>query len=61
MWIVIGSCVVRDKIKNCTSLFLPWMSKKSTKGLIAFTLEIECNQTAKDLPPVKYAVLLIAK
>jgi hypothetical protein len=34
---------------------------KATKGLIAFTPEIDCNQTAMGLPPVRSAVLLIVK
>jgi hypothetical protein len=34
---------------------------KATKVLIAFTPEIDCDQTAMDLPPVTSAVLLIAK
>jgi hypothetical protein len=38
--------------KNSTSLFLPWMSYKTTKGLIAFIPELDCDQTAIGLPPV---------
>jgi hypothetical protein len=34
---------------------------KSDLGLIAFAPEIDCDQTAIDLPPVTSAVLLIAK
>jgi hypothetical protein len=34
---------------------------KATKGLIAFTPEIGCDQTAMGLPPVTSAVLLMAK
>jgi hypothetical protein len=32
-----------------------------TKGLISFTPKIVCDQTAMGLPPVTFAVLLIAK
>jgi hypothetical protein len=46
--------------KNSTSLFLPRMSYKATKGLTASSPEIDCNQTAMDLPPVTSAVFLIA-
>jgi hypothetical protein len=35
--------------------------EKATKGLIVFTPEIDCVQTAMGLPPVMSAVLLIAK
>jgi hypothetical protein len=51
LYTVIFSCVVPGKIKII----------KATKGLIAFTLEIDCNQTAMGLPPITSAVLLIAK
>jgi hypothetical protein len=34
---------------------------KATKGLIAFTPEIDYDQTAMGLPPVTFAILLIAK
>jgi hypothetical protein len=34
---------------------------KATKGIIAFTPEIDCDQTEMGLPPVTSAVLLIAK
>jgi hypothetical protein len=34
---------------------------KVTKGLIAFTPEIDCDQTAMGLPPITSAVLLMAK
>jgi hypothetical protein len=37
------------------------MSYKATIELIAFTPEIDCDQTAIGLPPVTSAVLLIAK
>jgi hypothetical protein len=34
---------------------------KAFKGLIALTPEINCDQTAMDLPPVTSAAFLIAK
>jgi hypothetical protein len=34
---------------------------KGDKGLIAFTPEIDCDQTAMGLPPVTAGVFLIAK
>jgi hypothetical protein len=34
---------------------------KGAKGLIAFTPEIECDQTSMGLPPVTSAVFLIGK
>jgi hypothetical protein len=34
---------------------------KATKGLTAFTPEIDCDQKVMGLPPVTSAVLLIAK
>jgi hypothetical protein len=34
---------------------------KTTKGLIALTLEIDCAQKAMGLPPVTSAVFNIAK
>jgi hypothetical protein len=34
---------------------------KATKGLIAVTPEIDCDQTVVGLPPVTSAVLLTAK
>jgi hypothetical protein len=37
------------------------MSYKATIGLIALTPEIDCDQMAMGLPPVKSAVFLIAK
>jgi hypothetical protein len=37
------------------------MSYKATIGLIAFTPEIDCDQTAMGLPPVTSAVFLTAK
>jgi hypothetical protein len=46
--------------KRVTSLFLPWMSYKTTKGLTALTPEVDCDQTAIGLPPVTSAVFLIA-
>jgi hypothetical protein len=36
------------------------LSQKATKGLTALTPEIDCDQTAMDLPPVTSAVFLIA-
>jgi hypothetical protein len=51
----------KDKRKESTSLFLSWMPKKASKGLIAFTSEIDCDQTTTGLPSVLSAVLLIAK
>jgi hypothetical protein len=47
--------------KNSTSPFLPWMSYKATKGLIALTPEIDCDQKAIGLPLIMLAVFLIAK
>jgi hypothetical protein len=47
--------------KNSTSLFLPWMSLKSTKGLTASPPGIDYDQTVMGLPPVASAVFLIAK
>jgi hypothetical protein len=44
--------------ENSTSLFL---LSKATKGLTASPPEIDCYQTAMDLPPVTSAVFLIAK
>jgi hypothetical protein len=41
-------------------MILPWMSYKATIGLIAFTPEIDCDQTAMGLPPVTSAVFLTA-
>jgi hypothetical protein len=35
--------------------------KNSTKGLIALTLEIDCDQTAMGFPPDSSVVSLIAK
>jgi hypothetical protein len=49
------------KQKNSTSLFLPWMSIKATKGSIALAPEIDSDQAAIGLPPVTSAVFLIAK
>jgi hypothetical protein len=49
------------KQKISTSLFLPWMSQKTNKGLIAHTPEIDCDQMAMGLPPVTSAVFLIAE
>jgi hypothetical protein len=37
------------------------MSLKTVKGLIAVPPEIDCDQTAMDLPHVTSAVFLIAK
>jgi hypothetical protein len=37
------------KQKNSTSSFLPWMSKKATKGLIALTLEIRLRSDGDGL------------
>jgi hypothetical protein len=37
------------------------MSLKATKGILALTPEIDCDQTAMGLPPVTTAVFLIAK
>jgi hypothetical protein len=49
------------KIKE-KHLFLSSMDvEKATKGLIALTSEIDCNQTAIGLPPVMSAVFLIPK
>jgi hypothetical protein len=45
--------------KNNISAFLPWMSYKATKGLIALPSETYCDQ-AIDLPLVISAVFLIA-
>jgi hypothetical protein len=36
-------------------------AEKATKGFIALTSEIDCDQTAKGLPPVTFAVFLIVK
>jgi hypothetical protein len=41
----------------CTSLFLPWKAYRATKGLIPFTLEIDCDRMAMGLPPVTSAVI----
>jgi hypothetical protein len=46
--------------KNSASIFLPWMSYKVTKGLIALTPEVDYDQTAMGLP-VTSVVFLIAK
>jgi hypothetical protein len=35
--------------------------KDDSKGLIALTPDINCDQAAKSLPPVMSAVFLIAK
>jgi hypothetical protein len=43
--------------KNSTVL----PSSKATKGLTALTSEMDCDQTAMNLPPVTSAVCLIAK
>jgi hypothetical protein len=48
---------VRDKTKE---YHLSLSSMDVVKGLIAFTPEIEYDQTAMGLPPVTSAVLLIA-
>jgi hypothetical protein len=45
--------------KRIAPLFLPWMSYKATKGLIAFKPEIDCDQMAIGLPTVTPAVFLI--
>jgi hypothetical protein len=37
------------------------MSLKTTKGLIVFIPEIDCDQTVMGVPPVMSAELLIAK
>jgi hypothetical protein len=37
------------------------MSKNATKGFIAVTSEIDCDQRVIGLPPVTSAELLIAK
>jgi hypothetical protein len=44
--------------KNSTSPFLTWMSQKPTKRY-RLTSEIDCDQTAMDLPPVPSALFLI--
>jgi ABC-type iron transport system FetAB permease component len=49
--------VFRIKQKNIIYLILPWMV---TKGLIALTPQIDCDQTAIGLPPVTSAVFQIA-
>jgi hypothetical protein len=36
--------------KNSTSLFLPWMLYKTSKGPTALTPEIDCHQMAMGLP-----------
>jgi hypothetical protein len=59
--ITIKRLVSGTEQKNSTSLFLPWMSQKATKGLTGSPPEIDCNQTAMGLPPVTSAVFLIAK
>jgi hypothetical protein len=46
--------VSQTEYKN-SPLFLPWMSQKMTKGLIALTPEMYSDQTAMGLPPVSYA------
>jgi hypothetical protein len=43
------------------ALFLPRMSLEATKGLIALTHEVDCDQTAMSLSPATSAVSLIAK
>jgi hypothetical protein len=35
------------------------MSQKGTKGLIAFTPKIDCDQTAMGLPPVTSLAVLV--
>jgi hypothetical protein len=40
---IFDSCGNRYNIKNSTYLFLPWMSKKATRRLIALTPEIDGN------------------
>jgi hypothetical protein len=45
--------------KNSTSLFLPWMSLKATKGSIALTPKIDWDQAAMGLSPITSAVFLI--
>jgi hypothetical protein len=39
----------------------PGMSTKMTKGSIALTFEIDCDQMAMVLPPVTFAIFLTAK
>jgi hypothetical protein len=46
---------------RCYSLILSRTSREAAKGLIAFTSEIDCDQTAMGLLPLTSAVLLIAK
>jgi hypothetical protein len=50
-----------EQNKRIAPLFLYMDVEKATKGLIAFTPEIDCDQTAMGLSPVTSAVLLIAK
>jgi hypothetical protein len=47
--------------KNNASPFLPWMSNKAAKQLIALTPEMVCEETAMGLLPVTSALFLIAK
>jgi hypothetical protein len=49
------------QLNYSSSFFLTWMSQKATKGLIALTPEIDCDQTASGLPPATSAVFLLAK
>jgi hypothetical protein len=56
------SCGVLDRTKEKHLSLFPWMVKgKATKGLIALTPEIDCDQTAMGLPPVTPAIFLNAK
>jgi hypothetical protein len=41
--------------KRIAPISLPWMSQKATKGLIAFTPEIDCDQS-DGLTPHYYGV-----
>jgi hypothetical protein len=52
------SCGFRAKIKEWN---LSISSMEVVKGLIVFTPEIDCDQTAMGLPSVTSSVLLIAK
>jgi hypothetical protein len=42
--------IMMSRVVSCVP-FLPWMSKKATKGIIARKPEIDNDQTAMGLPP----------
>jgi hypothetical protein len=54
------SCGVRDKIKEYHLSLSSMDVVKGDQRIKALTPEIDCTKTAMDLPPVTFAVFLIA-